>query len=79
MAGSDDIVAVLSLATFENELIKQLRYARTTVGFFYIKDHGVSAIPGISIVIIGNMLARWLNDAFISTVHLVFKTTGEEP
>ncbi|KAK3669398.1 hypothetical protein LTR78_010703 [Recurvomyces mirabilis] len=35
-------------------------------------------VPGTFIVNIGDMLARWSNDAFISTVHRVLNTTGQE-
>ena len=35
-------------------------------------------IPGTFVVNIGDMLARWSNDVFISTVHRVLNTTGQE-
>ncbi|KAF2772236.1 putative isopenicillin N synthetase [Teratosphaeria nubilosa] len=38
----------------------------------------VPPIPGTFVVNIGDMLARWSNDTFISTVHRVLNITGEE-
>ncbi|GIZ36895.1 hypothetical protein CKM354_000036100 [Cercospora kikuchii] len=35
-------------------------------------------IPGTFVVNIGDMLARWSNDVFISTVHRVHNCTGQE-
>jgi isopenicillin N synthase-like dioxygenase len=35
-------------------------------------------IPGTFVVNIGDMLERWSNDIFVSTVHRVINTTGEE-
>ena len=35
-------------------------------------------IPGTFVINIGDMLARWSNDVFISTVHRVLNITGEE-
>jgi isopenicillin N synthase-like dioxygenase len=35
-------------------------------------------IPGTFVVNIGDMLARWSNDVFISTVHRVLNSTGKE-
>lgn len=45
-----------------------------------IDGHWIQAppIPGTFVVNIGDMLARWSNDVFISTVHRVINTTGEE-
>ena len=35
-------------------------------------------IPGTFVVNIGDMLSYWSNDTFVSTVHRVLNTTGEE-
>lgn len=36
-----DEIPIISLSAPEDELVPRLRHACTTVGFFYIKDHGV--------------------------------------
>ena len=35
-------------------------------------------IPGTYVINIGNMMARWTNDRFASTLHRVFNRTGRE-
>lgn len=35
-------------------------------------------VPGTFVVNIGDLLARWTNDRFVSTVHRVWNVTGQE-